>query len=191
MKRIACSFFIMVIMAGFIQASGQSESEMKAWTEYMTPGEIHKMMASWDGNWEGDVKMWMAPGQDPVSSKATSVNRMILGGRYQESRTTGNFYGMPLEGISTMAYDNSKKRFLNTWIDNFGTGMVFMEGTWDPATQTMEFKGKGLDPLIGKEIPMRQTIKILDDNTQLMEMYSTPEGGKEMKSMEITMKRKS
>lgn len=191
MKRIACSFFIMVIMAGFIQASGQSESEMKAWTEYMTPGEIHKMMASWDGNWEGDVKMWMAPGQDPVSSKATSVNRMILGGRYQESRTTGNFYGMPLEGISTMAYDNSKKRFLNTWIDNFGTGMVFMEGTWDPATKTMEFKGKGLDPLIGKEIPMRQTIKILDDNTQLMEMYSTPEGGKEMKSMEITMKRKS
>lgn len=190
MKKIAYSFFIMIMMAGFIHASGQSESEMKAWTDYMTPGDMHKMMASWDGTWEGDVKMWMAAGQNPTQSKASSVNKMILGGRYQESRTTGNFGGMPLEGISTMAYDNSKKKFINTWIDNFGTGMMFMEGTWNPSTKTIEFSGKSLDPMQGKDVKMRQTVKIIDDNTQLMEMYMTPDGGSEFKTMEITMKRK-
>ena len=191
MKKIAHSFFLMIMMAGFITASGQSESEMKAWMEYMTPGDIHKMMASWDGEWEGDIKMWMAPGQDPIQSKASSVNKMILGGRYQESRTSGNFNGMPLEGISTTAYDNSKKKFINTWIDNFGTGVMLMEGTWDPSTKTIEYSGKSLDPMVGKNVQMRQTIKIIDDNTQLMEMFTTPDGGKEFKTMEITMKRKN
>ena len=190
MKKIAFSIFTLFLMTCFIQVSGQTESEMKAWTDYMTPGDMHKMMASWDGDWEGDVKMWMAPGQEPTVSKASSVNKMILGGRYQESRTSGNFGGMPLEGISTMAYVNSKKKFINTWIDNFGTGMMFMEGVWNPSTKTIEFTGKALDPLVSKDVKMRQTIKIIDDNTQLMEMYTTPDGGKEFKTMEITMKRK-
>ena len=42
----------------------------------------------------------------------------------------------------------------------------------------------------GKDVKMRQTVKIIDDNTQLMEMYMTPDGGSEFKTMEITMKRK-
>ena len=190
MKKIACSLFVIIMMAGLINASGQSESEMKAWTEYMTPGDMHKMMASWDGTWEGDVKMWMAPGQEPTLSKASSVNKMILGGRYQESRTTGNFGGMPLEGISTTSYDNWEKKFKNTWIDNFGTGIMYMEGTWNPSTKTIEFKGKSLDPMHGKNVDMRQTIKIIDNDTQLMEMYTTLDNGSEFKTMEITMKRK-
>lgn len=189
MKKIVLSSLGLCML--IFSLSAQTESQMKAWTDYMTPGEIHKMIASWDGTWEGDAKMWMAPGQEPTTTKTTSVNKMILGGRYQESRVSGNFNGMPLEGISIVGYDNAKKKLINTWIDNFGTGLMYMEGTWDPASKTMEFKGKGLDPMIGKEIPMRQTIKIVDDKTQLMEMYSTPEGGTEMKSMEITMKRKS
>jgi len=190
MKKIACSLFVIIMMAGLINASGQSESEMKAWTEYMTPGDMHKMMASWDGTWEGDVKMWMAPGQEPTLSKASSINKMILGGRYQESRTTGNFGGMPLEGISTTSYDNWEKKFKNTWIDNFGTGIMYMEGTWNPSTKTIEFKGKSLDPMHGKNVDMRQTIKIIDNDTQLMEMYTTLDNGSEFKTMEITMKRK-
>jgi hypothetical protein len=35
---------------------------------------------------------------------------------------------MPFEGISTLGYDNAKKTFFSTWIDNMGTGMMVMEG---------------------------------------------------------------
>ena len=85
MKKIACSFFIMMIMAGFIHASGQSESEMKAWTDYMTPGDMHKMLEKSNGTWNTKVTMWMAPGAEPMMSEGTTINEMIMGGRYQKS----------------------------------------------------------------------------------------------------------
>jgi len=37
---------------------------MKNWENYKTPGEAHKLMASWSGTWTGEVTMWMAAGQN-------------------------------------------------------------------------------------------------------------------------------
>ena len=44
--------------------------------------------------------------------------------------------GMPFQGMSTMAYDNGKKTFMSTWIDNMGTGILETEGTYDAGTKT-------------------------------------------------------
>ena len=71
--------------------------------------DVHKEMAKWDGEWNEEIHMWMAPGAPPQKMQATCVNKMILGGRYQESKHTGNFMGMPFEGISTTGYDNAEK----------------------------------------------------------------------------------
>jgi len=54
----------------------------------------------------------------------------------------------------------------------------------------LEMKGKMVDPMSGKEMDMRQTIKFTDDKNQTIEMYNTPAGGKEFKSMEIKMTKK-
>ena len=97
---------------------------------------------------------------------------------------------MTFEGMSTLAYDNVKKAYVNTWIDNMATGIMVMEGKYDEASKTVNFTGKGTDYRSGKDIQMRQTYKFVDDNTQLLEMYTTFPGGKEYKSMEITYKRK-
>jgi hypothetical protein len=43
---------------------------MKAWQDYMTPGDMHKMIASSDGTWNEDITMWMAHGQPPTMSTA-------------------------------------------------------------------------------------------------------------------------
>ncbi len=37
---------------------------------------------------------------------------------------------------------------------------------------------------------LREIFKIIDDNTQTLEMYTTQKGGKEYKSMEIKLTRK-
>ena len=78
---------------------------------------------------------------------------------------------------------------VNTWVDNMGTGMIYMEGNWNDATKSAEFKGKSTDPMSGKSIDIRQVMKIVDDNTQVMEQY-TMQDGKEFKSMEIKFTRK-
>ena len=163
-----------------------SAAKMKAWMDYMTPGEAHKMLAGSDGKWKTESKMWMEPTAPPQSSTGEAVNKMIMGGRYQRMTYKGSMMGQSFEGESITAYDNSKKMFVNTWIDNMGTGIMQMEGPWDDATKTMTLKGSCKDPVTGKETTMRETFKIIDDKHHEMEMYSTQDG-KETKTMEMKM----
>jgi hypothetical protein len=168
----------------------QSQEQMQKWTEYMTPGAMHQMLAQSNGTWNEDITMWMAPDAPPQKSTASCENKMIMGGRYQESKTTGSFNNMPFEGYSLVAYDNAKKVFKSTWIDNMGTGIMELQGAYDPATKTVTLTGKSVDPTTGKEMDVRQTMKFIDDNNEFMEMYMTQDG-KEFKTMEIKFTRKS
>jgi hypothetical protein len=167
-----------------------SATMMKNWQAYMTPGDMHKMMASWSGTWTGDVSMWMKPGEAPMKSTGVATNTMAMNGLYQVSKHKGMMMGMPFEGMGTLAFDNIKKAFVNTWIDNMGSGIMKMEGPWDEATKTLTLTGTMVDPMTGKDCTMKETLKVVDANTQVMEMYGPGPDGKEFKTMEITLKRK-
>jgi hypothetical protein len=165
------------------------EEEMKAWMDYATPGKMHEWLAKSNGTWESEVTSWMHPDSPAVKSKAVSVNKMILGGRYQEGTFTGDMMGMPFEGRAIVGYDNAMKVFHSSWVDNMGTGVMNMEGVYDPNTKTLTSKGKMVDPGTGKELDVREVITFIDDNNQKMEMFCT-KNGKETKNMEIVSKRK-
>ncbi|MCP9750115.1 DUF1579 domain-containing protein [Ferruginibacter sp. HRS2-29] len=173
------------------KAEPDSATKMKNWMAYSTPGDMHKMMASWNGEWTGEVSMWMDPAAPPEKATIKTQNKMLLGGRYQTSSHAGTMMGMPFEGISTMAYDNAKKQFISTWIDNMGTGLVTMTGTWNESTKTIELKGSMVDPEAGdgSELNSRETMQVIDDQTQLLTMYCDKKG-KEVKTMEIRFTRK-
>jgi hypothetical protein len=112
---------------------------------------------------------------------------MIMDGRYQQANHSGNMMGMPFEGQSTLGYDNNSKQFISTWIDNAGTGIMVLKGTWDPGSKSMTLTGKMIDPVSGtnRETDIREVFKVVDDNTQTMEMYCPGMDGKEFKTMEI------
>ncbi|MEJ7738267.1 MAG: DUF1579 domain-containing protein [Chitinophagaceae bacterium] len=163
-----------------------SATAMKSMMEAGTPGQQHAMLAKGDGKWTAETTMWMSPDGQPMTAKSNAVNKMVLGGRYQQTTFKGDFMGMPFEGSSTTGYDNAKKMFFTTWMDNMSTSLMNMEGTWDEASKTINFKGKMLCPANGKECEMREVYKIVDDNTHVMEMYGPDmKTGKEYKSMEI------
>ena len=154
------------------------------------PGDVHKMIAKDNGVWTAEMTYWETPDAQPMKMTGTATNKMLWD-RYQVSSFKCEMApGMVFEGLSTLAYDNAKKAYVNTWIDNMATGLMVMEGKYDEATKTINLTGKGTDYRNGKDIQMRQTYKMVDDNTQLMEMYATFAGGKEYKNMEITYKRK-
>jgi len=167
-----------------------SAAMMKAWQAFMTPGDMQKMLAKSDGVWDGEVTMWMDPGKPPQKSKSTCTNKMVLNGLYQESVHKGTMMGMPFEGHGTVGYDNAKKVFVSSWIDNMGSGIMYTEGNWDNASKSVVMKGKSTDPLTGKDTDVKEVLKFLDDNTQVMEMYGTGPDGKDMKMMEIKFTRK-
>ena len=172
------------------EAAPDSATMMKNWMAYMEPGKEHQMMASWNGAWNTEMTMWMEPGAPPSKTTGTCLNQMLMDGRYQHSAHKSTWDGMPFEGISTLAYDNAKKVFISTWIDNMGTGIMTGEGPWDEATQSIAIKGRMMDPSLLREVNFREVFRIIDPNTQVMEMYSPTHDGKEFKTMEIRYTRK-
>lgn len=171
-----------------VNIHSQTPEEMKAWEASMTPGEQHKWLASMDGNWNAEVKMWMDPSQPPTESKATTKNEMILNGLYQRSTHTGNMMGMPFNGESITGYDNVNKRYFATWIDNMGSGIMMMEGNFDKDGKTLTMTGKMTDPISGNEMDVKEVISYTSPDSNTFEMYMVHEG-KEMKTMEIVYTR--
>ena len=167
----------------------QGADQMKAWQDYMTPGDVHRMLAKSDGLWNVETTMWMDAGSEPMKSKGTCTNTMLMGGRYQQSDFKSEMMGQPFEGRSLLGYDNAKHSFISTWIDNMGTGVMVIEGKWDEATKSIHYTGTMTDPISGKDMPIRETFTIKDDNHHMMEMWVQGPDGKEMKSMEILFTR--
>lgn len=189
MNKLTFAALIAAAVCFYTPSHAQSDDDMKAMMAYATPGDIHKMMAKSVGTWDAAISMWMQPNAAPMNSTGELKNEMILGGRYLRGTNTGNFMGQPFEGISVTGYDNAKKIFVNNWIDNMGTGMMNLTGTWDAATNSINFSGPMVDPASGKDIPIRETLKFTDDNHMTMEMYANM-GGQEFKTMEIKFTRK-
>lgn len=167
-----------------------SATAMKNWMDYMTPAKEHQMMTSWNGTWEGDISMWMAPGMPPSKSTGTAAFSMIMGGRYQQGMHKGSFSGMPFEGMSTLAFDKAKKVFISSWVDNMGTGIMILEGPWDEAKKSLTLTGNMIDPFTGKEVKVKEIFTVKDNNNHLMEMYAQDAAGAEFKTMEIKYIRK-
>jgi len=161
--------------------------------------ENHKLLSSLDGNWNYTIKFWMNPNPSapPQESKGTATRKSIMGGRYVMMDVSGNmqmpgedgkmkttqFKGMGMEG-----YDNVKKKFVASWIDNMGTGIEFSEGTYDPATKSFTYTAE-VEAIPGMKTQVREVVKVTDNNHMMLEWYDN-QGGQEKKTMEINYTKK-
>jgi hypothetical protein len=172
-----------------VEDSATIAQNMEAYAALEAP---HKMMATWNGVWEGEMSMWNEQDTVPMVAKGIATNKMILGGRYQESTYKANMMGMAFEGMGLTAFDNAKKVFITTWADNVGTGLMVLEGPWDETTRIMTLKGKMVDPAAGsdREIEVREVYKVIDNNHHKMQMFTNGVDGKERKMIEINYTRK-
>src|SRR5437868_5809578 len=124
MKNLHKLFFLLAscFILNNANAQKQNDEAMKAQMAYATPGEAQKMMAKSAGDWKADVTMTMDPSAPPIRSQAVVHNEMQMGGRYLTTHYAGQMMGMPFEGLGTIGFDNGKKMYYSTWIDNMGTG---------------------------------------------------------------------
>ena len=177
-----------------------SESDMMAMMmEMAKPGENHKILQDGAGSWTYTVKMWMSPDAPAMESSGTSVARSVFDGRYLITEHTGKMQmpggadgkmqDMEFKGMATEGYDNAKKKFVSSWIDNMGTGLMYMEGTYDPATKTLTYQGE-YQMMPDTKTKVRETIKFTDKNHRTFEFFED-RGGKEVKTMELNYTRKT
>ncbi|MBX2907748.1 MAG: DUF1579 domain-containing protein [Taibaiella sp.] len=156
---------------------------------YAMPAEQHRQLAASAGLWRTEMVYWTGPGAKPAKVLGTCDIKMVLGGRYQQSIYKSESNGVPFEGIGYIAYDNARRMYISTWMDNTGTGVVYLEGGYDKADATTEMVGQCTEVASCRQRGMRQVTTNIDENTQLLEMYQTPEGGDEYKSMQVKFTR--
>ena len=162
---------------------------METYKKLATPGEPHKLLASMAGSWNAKVKGWMDPDQPPTESTGICERKMILDGRFLQEEFSGDMGGTPFHGISISGYDNHTKKYQMMWIDSMGTGMACFEGKASRDGKTMTQECHYDDPVKGP-MTWRSIMRIVDNNTQEVEMFGIYKGGKEEKMMEITYTRK-
>ncbi len=112
-------------------SEGMPDAEMMAkWTAACTPSEAHEKLKPLVGTWEVTRRMWcgVPEGGTAPESKGRAEARMILSGRWLEERQTGEFMGQPYESICYTGYDNARKRYVGSYIDNMVTSLFTISG---------------------------------------------------------------
>ena len=171
---------------------------MKQIMELSKLNENHKLLSSLDGNWNYTIKFWMNPDPNakPEESKGTAVRKSIMDGRFSIMDVTGKMEmpgpdgkkkEMTFKGHGIEGYDNVKKKFVGSWIDNMGTGIMFSEGDYDPTTKTFTYTSE-FEAIPGMKQQIREVMKIVDNNHMAFEWYEN-QGGQEQKTMEINYTR--
>lgn len=164
--------------------------------EYATPGKFHQMLARSNGVWIGEGTMQFSPDTPPVNAgNSVLINKMAMDGLYQVSEIKGNpaaGMGEPWTGLRITGYDNTRKVFTRAMIgDGTSSGGVAMEGLWDEATKSITMPFKKYDPSGGKERNLKEVYKIIDENTEVLEIYDIdPKTKKEFKVLNIKWTRK-
>jgi hypothetical protein len=167
----------------------QDAAMMEAMQKAGTPGDMQKKLDVFVGTWNTKVTFWMAPAAPAMSTQGTSENRWIMGGRFLEQRFKGDMMGMPFEGLGYTGYDNVKKQYWGTWMDNMSTAMMMSTG-WSPDAKTFMFTGSMADPMTGKDARMEERLTVVDSDHHVMEMWGPGPDGSMYRNMEIQYTRK-
>jgi hypothetical protein len=172
---------------------------MQQMMELSKLNENHKLLGDMAGTWSYVVKMWMNgdSSSKPNESKGTAVRKAMMGGRFFALDVSGNMEmpgqdgkmkNMTFKGMGIEGYDNVKKKFVGSWVDNMGTGIMTSEGDYDPATRTFTYTGE-VEMIPGMKQKIREVLKVVDKDHHSFEWYED-RGGKEAKTMEIAYTRK-
>lgn len=164
---------------------------IEAWQKAATPGEMHKKLDDMAGTFDASVRIWMDPSKPPEDSTAVSVNKWVLGSRYIETQHEGTMMGEPFNGIGYTGYDNVQKKYVGTWMDSTGTGIMNSVCTLDASGKSMTCKSSFWDAMTGKPNTMEMKTSWTDKDHHTLEMWGMHAGGKKYKMMEITYTRKS
>ena len=175
-----------------------SRDEMiKQRIELSKTGKNHEMLSVLAGEWMFTGKHFSSdPNQSSSEFRGIAMRRSVMDGRYFIVETKGEKMKMPWSNgkevsytdMSIEAYDNNKKKFVSTMIENhWGTGIAISEGNYDSTAKAIIYESE-IESGPGTKAKARSFLKILSNDQYVVEIYLV-NGNREIKETEINYKR--
>lgn len=159
----------------------------------MQPGPEHERLAEMSGSWNLDIRMWPAPGAEPMVADGTAENRMILGNRFLESRTIGGEEPMRVESLVLLGFDRRIGEYTSIGLDTWGTYYVTAAGR-EAESGRIVLEGVNEDPISGTRETYQMVLRRVDADTFVHEIIFTDpvhtRNGEPFKMIEITYHRR-
>lgn len=164
------------------------DEQMKAWITANQPNDHHKKLQEMVGEWSAENTHYNPDGSVMSKTSDSAVNKSILGGRYILQHYSGDFGGMPFEGVGMMGFDNGKNEFVHVWFDNFSTAPMVSRGkAGKNPNQTTTFSE--MPGPTGEMMRMEWVSTIASKDEHELEMWASTPAGR-VKQMHIKYKRK-
>lgn len=164
----------------------QDMAAMMAQAEkYTQPGENHKLLERFLGEWKTETSITMGGTSTPAEA-GTSTTTWLIPGRWLQSRAKGVLMGQDFETVTVMGYDNFKMSYVFTTVSNMDTAMNRSEGDLDPITNALVMYGTLDEYLTGEHDKMVKTvIRFPSEDESVMEIHDLAIGENNTKVIEI------
>jgi hypothetical protein len=176
MTRFICAVALLFLARGAAAQPAPTPEQIKAMAEKLQAGPEHRVLAALEGNWSLDITYNVGAPQ-PLRSKGTATNRMILGGRFLVSEAVSENPAGPaagdqqIESMGIYGFDRRTSEYTTIGLDTMGTYWVAAAGTMKP-DRTIVMSGESLDDHGGQREMRRydMVLKIVDRDTYITQI---------------------
>ncbi|MCK6605319.1 MAG: DUF1579 domain-containing protein [Ignavibacteriaceae bacterium] len=150
----------------------------------------HQILLQLEGEWKQEIKFYFSGDTSRVfKGQGETINQMVLGYRFLESKSSSIAFGMHISSISYIGYDNRLKKYTIYTMDEMGTYAVLAFGDYDDKAKTLTFTGNEIDPVTQDPIKfiMKYSFAAEDEIEFEVDLIS---GSKVRKYLEIMFERK-
>ncbi len=135
MRNLTCSLILCLMMVTQFTLAQEIPEVPK-------PTKEHAWLAKFAGEWKTESKGTMGPDDPPMECSGTITSRQ-LGGFWVLNEMKGEMGGGPMSGIQTIGYDETKKKYIGTWVDSMSSAMWQYEGSVDASGKILTLQGDG------------------------------------------------
>lgn len=168
----------------------EQQAMMAEWARIAAPGDAHKHLDYFVGEWRTKTKIYMGgPASPAMQSQGQSEMKWVLGERFIMDEHKGSTMGQPYEGIGLTGYDNYRNTYIRSWCSTQGTNMLTMTGTRHPKTGVFTYYGQMDEPSLhvtGRTV--KYVTRIVDANHFSFEIIDL-HAGDDYKVVEVSYER--
>lgn len=172
------------------QDPAQDPEKTAAFLDESKPGKHHRYLDALIGEWEGYVKIWMAPDTEPMESKGAVHREWVLDGHFVHERVEASMQGVTFSAESYIGYNDFDGQYQSIWMENMSNAIIMEHGVYSEEEKMFKFFGNHRMPT-GKMQMGYSEIDVSDPNSHTLTGYTVDAEGNSYKNFEGVFEKKN